>query len=191
MWFCRIFPAELFDGLSVFSQSCGFSRFFSRHDCFQYILSKSGNGVFEKGEGICAGVWLSYSTGVKCPYPALNMVCDRQDVYRHYREAVLRYRQSVRSRGYRIPCNGGFALYWGWHRTYLYQWWSNVVAVSNIEEVVYGYRKASPVNEPVRTGGICRECIKVRMMLNIWWSPRHSNRTGEPVSGRVWLISII
>ena len=41
---------------------------------------------------------------------ALNMVCDRQDVYRHYRETVLRYRQSVRSRGYRIPC-GGFALY--------------------------------------------------------------------------------
>lgn len=56
MWFCRIFPAGLFDGLSAFSQSCGFSRFFSRYDCFQYILLKSGNGVFEKGEGICAGV---------------------------------------------------------------------------------------------------------------------------------------
>jgi hypothetical protein len=60
-----------------------------------------------------------------------------------------------------------------------------VVAVSDIEEVVYRHRKAIPVNELVRTGGICHEYIKVRMTLDIWWSPGHSNRTGEPVSGRV------
>lgn len=152
MRFFRIFPAGLFDGLSAFSQFCGFSRFFSRHDCFQYVLSKSGNGVFEKGEGICAGVRLSCRTGVKCPYPALNMVCGRQDVCRHYRETVLRYRQSVRRGGYRIPCNGGCPVSRLMPDISL-PVMAKSVAVSDIEEVVYGHRKAIPMNEPVRTGG--------------------------------------
>ena len=35
MWFCRIFPAGLFDGLSAFSQSCGFSR---SHDMIVFSI---------------------------------------------------------------------------------------------------------------------------------------------------------